>query len=707
VTVQESRTFCRVCQGFCGVRVSVENNRIIRIVGDRQDPVSRGYICYKGARAGEQHHGPGRLLHSLHRVDGQFVRGDSEALLKDAGRQLWRLKEHYGSECIAVFQGTQSLFNALTGPALVELTRVLQTPRLFTTMTIDQSAKWIAEARMGRWAAGPQTFADADVWMLFGSNPLVSMVAAGGPHQFVIPDPVKVLREKKERGFQLIVIDPRRSETAEFATLHLQPKPGFDAHIAASFLHVILGNGWHDPAFCETHVQGLTALRKALSPFTPDLIGRLAGLEPADIHRAARVFARGRKGMAGSGTGTDMARHSNLAEHLVQAINVVCGRFPRAGDPVANPGVLTAVQAPHAQVVPPHRSWTGGPKSVSHGLGQIKGTMMSAEIVDDILSDSDRRIRALICVGGNPAIALPDQQRAIKALSSLELLIVIDPRITATSRLAHFVFAPKLQYERPDHTGFLESMFQMPFAHETDAILGAPADSDLVDDWYVLARLAEEAGCPLQLPIPAAGDSRELMRSLLAASRAPGVQAAERPGARLHAGPVRHVEPRQNDARFELLAQDVASELDALASSLGEDPDDARYLLIVRRHREIMNSTGTDYVELGRRFPGSPLYLHPEDMKALGVNKGDRLAIVRKHARLTAEAWPDPMLRTGVVAMSHGWSGDPADPWQATNALVDADTETQDINRMPVMTGIPVELHRCSATADCADPVRR
>lgn len=560
---------------------------------------------------------------------------------------------------------------------------------------------------MGRWAAGPQTFADADVWMLFGSNPLVSMVTAAGPQHIVIPDPVKFLRKKKERGFQLIVIDPRRSETAEFSTLHLQPKPGFDAHIAASLLHVILENAWHDAAFCETYVQDLAALRKALLPFTAERTGRLAGLEPADIHRAAMVFAQGRRGMAGTGTGTDMARHSNLAEHLVQTINVVCGRFPRAGDPVANPGVLTAVQPSRAEVVPPHRSWTEGPKSISHGLGQIKGTMMSAEIVDDILSDSDRRIRALICVGGNPAIALPDQQRAVKALSSLELLIVIDPRITATSRLAHFVFAPKLQYERPDHTGFLESMFQMPFSHETDAILETPADSDLVDDWYVLARLAEATGCPLELPIPATGDSRELMCSLLAASCAPGVQPAGRPGARLQAGPTRHVEPRQNDARFELLAEDVAGELDALASGLGEARDDTRYLLIVRRHREIMNSTGTDYAQLKRRFPGSPLYLHPEDMKALGVDKGDRLAIVRKHAQVTAEAWPDPMLRRGVVAMSHGWSGDPADRWQATNALVDADRETQDINRMPVMTGIPVELHRCSTTPERADPVRR
>ena len=195
---------------------------------------------------------------------------------------------------------------------------------------------------------------------------------------------------------------------------------------------------------------------------------------------------------------------------------------------------------------------------------------MSAEIADDILSDSEQRIRALICVGGNLAVALPDQVRAEAALRCLELLIVIDPYLTATSRLAHYVFAPRLQYERPDHTGTLEGMFQVPFAHRTPAILAPPESADLIDDWLVLDGLAREVGFSLNLPIPEDRDSETLMSNLLGAAAVDqGVVSACR-GAYVDEPEPRFVGPRSTHARFELLAADVAEELrdvsDALAS---------------------------------------------------------------------------------------------------------------------------------------------
>ncbi len=681
------RSFCRICQAYCGVKVVVEDDRIIKITGDREDPVSKGYICFKGTQAADQHHGAGRLLKPLRRVGDDLVEGESEVLLAEAGTRLREIVEQSGPESVALFQGTQAIFNSLTMPGVGAFVSGIGTPRLFTTMTIDQSAKWIAEARLGGWHAGPQDFNEADAWMLFGSNPLVSMVTAGGANQFVIPNPVKTLRAKVAEGFKLIVIDPRRSETARFASLHLQPRPGFDAEIAAAMLHIILREGWHHAEFCQAYVDGVDELYAAVRRFDPAVVAERAGLDAQEIEEAARVFAQAKSGMAGTGTGPDMARFSNLAEHLVQSLNVVCGRFPREGERVANAGVLRPEQAPRAEVIPSHREWQTGPTSASHALGMIKGTMMSAEIADDILGADDRRIRALVCVGGNLAAALPDQEKAIAALEALDLLIVIDPRLTATAKAADYVFAPKLQYERPDHTGILEGMFLVPFAHVTAPIIEPPAGSDLVDDWFVLERLVEV----VQGADTSNLNSNSLLQKYTAESNVPLQQVAAQEGAYIHEQNDVYVGAMQTPARFELLADDVAEELDSLGEELNTELTHA-FSLTVRRHREVMNSTGTDYEATNKRFAGSPLYIHPSDMQTLGVDRGDLVAIVRANKKLRARAVPDSDLRPGVVAMSHGWSGEPGRPDVATNLLVDADRGAQSINRMPIMTGIEVSL---------------
>jgi anaerobic selenocysteine-containing dehydrogenase len=569
-------------------------------------------------------------------------------------------------------------------------------------MTIDQSAKWIGEARMGGWAAGPQRFEESDAWMIVGSNPLVSMVAGAGANQFAFSDPVKTVKRMRERGMKLIVVDPRVSETARFADLHLQPRPGRDGELAAVLLHVILREGWHDAEFCRDYVDGLDALQKAVAPFAPEACADMIGVTAEEIKAAAAMFARdARSGMTGTGTGPDMARHSNVAEHLFQAINIVCGRFPRSGDPVANPGVLQPEFVPSADVVPPNREWEEGPRTCARGLGRIRGTMMSAEIADEILHSSEGRMRALICVGGNLALALPDQKKAEKALAALDLLIVIDPRMSATARFADYVIAPKLQYERPDHTGFLERMFQKPFAHWTQAVVPPPAGSDVVDEAQALWALAKAAGLTLNfagaaLSTDTPPDPEELLLRMAGASRVPAERARTAEGGVLLPGEPVTVAPRRTDHRFDLLPADVAGEVAALTRDIAV-PASGGFRLIVRRHREMMNSTGTDYAATRARIDGSPAYLHPDDLEVLGLAPGDPVEIVRGKTRIAARLAADAGLRRGVIAMGHCWPGTFAQPWEATNALVDGEADVQPINRMPVMTGIAVTIEPLEA----------
>ena len=214
-------TFCRICSGICGLQVEVSDGRVTSIRGDAEHPLSQGYTCVKGRRFGELHARPDRFLTAR--------RGGVELPILDAvrevGERLTAIAAEHGPDSVALFRGTQATTSALTFPFSVAFWRATGSRSLYTTMTIDQSAKWVTESRLGRWLGGRQRFEDADVWLLAGTNPLVSL-QGGDLTGFPIHNPSRALRDARRRGLKLIVIDPRRTETAARADLHLQLIPG-------------------------------------------------------------------------------------------------------------------------------------------------------------------------------------------------------------------------------------------------------------------------------------------------------------------------------------------------------------------------------------------------------------------------------------------------------------------------------------------------
>lgn len=709
MSIRWENSFCRICPALCAVEVGVMDGKIVQIRPDQNDPVSRGFMCFKGLQAPEQYHGSGRLRTSLRRADnGSFEAVGSEAALAGIAERLNAIISESGPESVAVFLGTQCLFNALNRPFIYSFADAIATSRIFTTMTIDQSAKWIAEERLGVYDAGFQAFESADVWMLIGSNPLVSMLGGPGASGFPVNNPIKSLKEAKARGLKLIVIDPRRTETARQADLFLQPRPGEDATLIAGLLHSVLMNGWHDEVFCRKHVAGLRTLREALASFTPARVAERAGVPVEQLLSAARMFAAdARTGMAGTGTGPDMGPRSNLAQHLTQALNAVCGRYLKPGDQVSNPGVLAPPRVRHADVNAAARSWETGPKTKVHGLGMIRGQMMSAVMADEILYEGKERIRALICDGGNPVVGLPDQYKAVKALSSLDLLVTIDPRMSATAKLAHYVIAPTMGYERTDHTGPMEYMMSVPYAHYTPAVVTPEPGSDVIGDWYVFWRLAQHLGKPLMLasgpvPMDRCPTEDELLELLATGSRIPLSEVKKSRGGRVFGGVAEFVQLARpaNDAQLQLIPDDVLTELNALSDELlqPERVDDLKFpfRLIVRRDRDVMNSALTDFEGLKARKPFSPAYMNPCDIGELDMQEGDSIEIHSPHAHIAAVVRPDESVRKGTIAMTHCWPGvesrqDREGP-ATTNRLVDSEWKPESINRMPILTAIPVRI---------------
>lgn len=705
-------TFCRLCSGRCGLEVDLDpdSGKIVSIRGDRKHPMTTGYACVKGLQAGELHHSPTRLTRALERQpDGTFRALATEVALDRIALRMQAIRKQHGPDAIGTFRGTQHYTNSTALHMLTAFIRALGTRSRFSTMTIDQSAKWVAEQRLGSWTAGRHRFEGADVWMFVGYNPLVSVLGNNG---FTVLNPTRRLKAAKAAGMKVIVVDPRRTETAHFADVHLQLLPGEDPTLMAGLLHVILKQGWHDAEFCATHVDGLDALREAVAPFTPAYVSARAGVEEKDLQHAARMFAlESRRGIAVSGTGPDMAPRSNLAEHLIEALNVVCGRFVRAGEHVLNPGALSPARPVRAEVVPPRRSWETGRRSRVRNLGTLYGEKMSGVLADEILQPGEGQLRALLVDGGNPVNALPDRPRAMAAMRALDLLVCIDPFMSETAQLADYVLPPTMMLERPDLPLLFEkTAYPEPFTQYTTAVLPPPG-ADVVEDWYVFWALAGRMGLQLEydgipLDMTAAPTTDALLEILVRKSAVPLQEVKRHSRGRIFDLPQVTVEPprpeRQGN-RFQLAPADVLGELAEVAA---EAPDhnawrkQRRYplRLSVRRSRTVLNTSYRQTEFARKRMPSNPLWMNPHDLLAAGLVDGAAAVLRSAHGELQVSVEADASMRIGTVAICHGWggSGGSADTsleiGAAINTIVPAGDYSEPINGMPWFSAVPVEV---------------
>lgn len=710
--------FCRFCHAFCPMKVTLENGRVTKLIGDRDNPVYHGYSCIKGRNYHHFHSDGKRVVQPLARgASGELEPVSSPEALDAIGERLRRIIDRHGPRSVAMYTGTFSHFCVAGVMTRHAFMGSLGSPMMFTNATIDQPGKPIAMALHGRWGGGPQAFAESDVCMLVGSNTLVSMW--GGIPAF---NPAKRLHDAKARGMRLIVIDPRRTETARHADIHLQCLPGHDAEILAAMLHVILREQLHDADFVAQETEGFAALGDAVAAFSPETVARAAGLEAADIVAAARLFASGRSGNATGGTGSNMSPHGTLMEYLLLALNSVCGRWVKAGERVPNLGVLFRMYSGIARAEKPRPATGFGEQLRVRGFTDTAAGLPTPALADEILTPGEGQVRALFVVGGNPLAAFPNREKTRRALESLDLLVVIDPQLSATAEYADYVIGPRFGFELPAVSFANEGMvtyglsigYQEPWAMYQPALVEPPAGADVIEDWRVFYELARRLDMPLgmrgyQWDMQTAPSTDDLIEAFLARSPVPFSEIRQHPGGQLF--PERSAPAQARDAdwpyRLNIGHPDMLAELDSMAASPATDetesiPDEAaalQLLLISRREHAVYNSVGHHLPALAARTPFNPVHLHPEDAGQLGVGDGDRVELRNNAGCVTGIVALDDTLRRGVVSVAHGFPGaarDGSDTFRGTStaALVN-DAEGYDAHSgLPRMSAVPVEVRR-------------
>jgi anaerobic selenocysteine-containing dehydrogenase len=466
-------TACILCSINCGLEVQIEDRHITKIRGDRANPRSQGYTCEKPARLDRYQNHRDRLTTPLRRrADGTFEPIDWDTAIREVAGRLAQIRDTLGGEKI-LYYGGGGQGNHLGGAYGSATVRAYGGVYRSNALAQEKTGEFWVERRMFSGRPEPD-FANAEVAVFVGKNPW---------HSHGFERARVVLKEiARDPARSIIVLDPRRSETADLADVHLQVRPGSDAHCLTALLAVLIEEDLLDAKFLAEHTTGVEAVLEALADVPiADYCAR-AGVPEEQVRDAARRIGRAESVAVIEDLGIEMAPHSTLNSYLEKLLYAVTGNFGKPG--TMNLGTHVGRLA---------GSSPGDPRTPVGGHRIITGLIPCNVIPDEILTDHADRFRAVFIESGNPVHSLADSKRMREAFEALDLLVVIDVAMTETARLAHYVLPASSQYEKWETTffggGFPDHVFQLrpPLF---DALAGTLPEPE------IHARLVEALGGP-------------------------------------------------------------------------------------------------------------------------------------------------------------------------------------------------------------------
>ncbi|MFC6751249.1 molybdopterin-dependent oxidoreductase [Deinococcus aquaticus] len=391
---------CNLCEAICGLKITVQGGRVTDVRGDPDDPLSRGHICPKGTALPDLHADPDRLKTPMRRVGDSWEPMEWEAALDYVAAQLRAVREQHGADAVATFQGNPSVHNSGTLLSAGAFLKALGSRSRYTATSIDQLPHHFAGAEMfGHPLMLPIPDVDrTDFFLMMGANPLASngsiMTAPG------IRDRLKAIRA---RGGRVVLLDPRRTESAEYATDFHHIRPGTDALFLLALLNEVFASGLQRTAHLGGVMTGLGALKAAAAPFTPEAVEARTGVSASVTRELARAFASAPRAAAYGRIGLSIQEFGGLCQWLVNALNAVTGHLDTEGGAMFPSPAFDLLAGAKAGATHHGRHHTR-----VRGLPEFDGELPNVALAEEILTPGDGQIRALITVAGNPVLSVPD-----------------------------------------------------------------------------------------------------------------------------------------------------------------------------------------------------------------------------------------------------------------------------------------------------------
>ena len=686
----EHITFCRLCEAHCGLIARVRGGKIVQVKSDPAHPVSQGHLCVKGPAMAQVTHDPDRVLVPLRRCGGpgEFEPVEWDEALDDIAGRLCDITATHGPDALGLYVGNPSAFGVLHATYTAMFSAAFGSAKRYGPLHADTAGKMLA-CELIYGSSTRFTFPDldkADMLVIIGANPVVSHMSLVTAPRF--RDKLDVIAERNG----VVVIDPRLTETARRYE-HVPIMPDTDAWLLSAMLNVIFTENLHSAAF-DPRIEGWQELRHAVSGMSPELASTVSKVPAAEIVSLARRFAAAPRAACYGRVGTNRGSYSTLVNILIEALNIVTGRFATDGGWIFGEEAFAAGELPAALKY-------GARKSRISGIPSIIGRCPAGELADDILVAGEGRTHALIVDSGNPVMAYPDQAKTERALEQLDLLVSIDFYVTETSRHATYILPATTLYEREDLNNLWLSTSPEPCLQYTAAVI--PPEGEARNEYDIYNAILRRTGRPeLFATLGPAPDLLEVAGKFLAAGETgcdlPTLKANPH-GIRLadHVNPARSWERISNDdGHIRLWGDVIAAEFQRLLTE--ELPPAEGLRLVGRRMLRSLNSWMHNNPKVGGKDCPT-LLIHPDDAEARGIRSGDEVLIVSKSGEILAQAEISDQMIAGAVSYPHGfghsggWRVANAQAGSNVNALASSDpADWEQVSGACLLDGIPVEI---------------
>ena len=708
---------CSLCEAICGLKFEVEGNRILSVRPDEDDVFSKGYVCPKGIAIAAIHDDPDRLRRPVRRnAAGRFEEISWDEAFDLVARRLGEIREQHGGDAVGFYWGNPTGNNHGALLMVSSFTKAIGTRNRFSAGSQDANPRIVTSYELyGSSISIPIPDIDrTDYFVCVGGNPMISNGSV-----MTAPDMRRRLRAVRERGGKIVVVDPRRTETAKEANEHVAIRPGGDAAFLLAMAQVLVERGRVDRRFIEGTTDGWPEIERRLAAFTPARVAAFAGV-PADvIERLAFEFADARSAVCYSRVGVCVGAYATVATFATDLLNIVTGRLGREGGPMFTTPAFDIGRVARMGGLDGHDRWQSRVRGLPETLGDLPATVLA----DEIETPGQGQIRAMVTLAGNPVLSVPNGKRLATAFDKLDFMVSIDIYINETTRHADVILPPCWNLAE-DHIDLLFASVAVRNIARWSPPVVEREEGELAD-WEILLELSERLGGgpmgepwldrplrwlrPLGVRWTPTGFLNLLLRlgpygdrflpwsdglSLEKLKAAPhGIDlGALQPG----------VERRlyHRDKRIHLASPCMLKAMAALEHDLDAKGGENGLVLIGRRELRSNNSWMHNVPSLVSGRERCVLYVHPDDAARYEVRDGE-MAILesRVHRGEVRIAVTDEM-RPGVVSLPHGWGHAGSVPWQkvagshpgvSINDWID-DSVVEPIIGQSILNGVPVRI---------------
>jgi len=651
-------TTCPLCEATCGILVDVEDGQVRSVRGDRDDPFSRGYVCPKATALADLHHDPDRIRAPLIRDGSRWREVSWDDALDRAADGLARTRRQYGRDAVAIYYGNPVAHNLGLMTHALPFARALRTRNVYSASSADQLPQMLVALRMfGHLGLIPVPDLDrTDFFLVFGANPIVSNGSL-----MSAPDIGRRIRAIRARGGRVVVVDPRRTETANAADEHVAIRPGTDALLLAAMLHVVFSEGLVNLGRLEGRVTNLEAIAALVRGLPPERVARRTGVAADTTRRLALNFARATRAACYGRVGMCTQRYGTLASWLVQVVNLVTGHLDEEGGMMlTTPAVDVVAILSRLGLRGTFDRW----RSRARRLPEFGGELPVATLADEI--EAGGQIRALVTIAGNPVLSAPNGSRLDRALATLEHVVSIDPYLNETTRHAHVLLPPASPLTRAHYDLALYAFSVRNVAKYSEPVIARqPTERH---DWEIVGELGARMFVPRllrPLALRAARTLRpeRLVDALLRIGPYPLTLAKLRDHP--HGVDLGPLEPGRFVARIATADRkvDIAPDdfLEEARDRLFVEADrdlTGELLLIGRRQLRSNNS----WMHNSRRLVKGPractLLIHPDDAAARSLANGDLAELGSTAGTVLVPVEVTDAVLPGVVSLPHGWGHD-------------------------------------------------